>query len=244
MLDYGIKRSTIRRSRYSVRRGDSQAMDHGTSSRALVVDDHPIITDALSTALLSLRVFDGIDKEDSIAAARARLENADQYDLIMLDLHMSDSQGLEALSAMREVFPEVPVVIFSGDESSATVAAAFEHGVHGYIPKSSPMAVVISAIRIVLSGGNYIPPQIASALGLAGSAARVAQDTELQLPRLSPRQRQVLHYLLQGLPNKVIGRRLGMADGTVKAHLNSVYRVFAVNSRAQLILRARELRLL
>jgi DNA-binding NarL/FixJ family response regulator len=60
------------------------------------------------------------------------------------------------------------------------------------------------------------------------------------LPSLSPRQREVMHYVLQGLPNKVIGKRLGMADGTVKTHLNTIYRVFAVNSRAQLILKARE----
>jgi DNA-binding NarL/FixJ family response regulator len=63
-------------------------------------------------------------------------------------------------------------------------------------------------------------------------------------PTLSPRQREVMHNVLQGLPNKVIGRRLNMADGTVKSHLNTVYRMFGVNSRAQLILKAREMGLI
>lgn len=215
------------------------------ASRALIVDDHPIVTDALATALLSLRVVDQVDKEASIAAATNRLRCADDYDLVMLDLHLSDSDGLSAMLTLREQFPEVPVVIFSGDETSETVAAAFEHGVQGYIPKSSPMPVVVNAIRIVLSGGNYIPPQAARMLGFESRPTPAAIGSSgSALPSLSPRQRQVLHCLLQGLPNKVIGRRLEMADGTVKSHLNSIYRLFSVNSRAQLILKARDLGLL
>jgi DNA-binding NarL/FixJ family response regulator len=215
------------------------------TSRALIVDDHPIITDALSTALVSLRVVEHVDKEMTIAAAMDRLRTSDAYDLVMLDLHLSDADGLQAMQLLRDRFPELPMIIFSGDESSATVAAAFEQGVQGYIPKSSPMPVVVNAIRIVLSGGNYIPPQAARMMGFEtkpGPARAAAEATAL--PSLSPRQRQVLHCLLQGLPNKVIGTRLEMADGTVKSHLNGIYRLFAVNSRAQLILKAREVGLI
>jgi DNA-binding NarL/FixJ family response regulator len=217
-----------------------QTEEKATESRALIVDDHPIITDALASALLSLRVFDAIDKESSMAAAIGRMESAVSYNLVMLDLHLSDAHGPETLTNLREHFPEVPIIIFSADESASTVTAAFEQGVQGYIPKSTPMPVVVNAIRTVLSGGNYIPPQ---AVGMLGYAAKptAGRGTEMPatLPSLSPRQRQVLHYLLQGLPNKTIGRRLDMADGTVKSHLNGIYRMFAVNSRAQLILKAR-----
>ena len=210
-------------------------------SRALIVDDHPIITDALSAALLSLHIFDGVDKESSLAAASLRLKDAGSYDLVMLDLHLTDANGIEAMESLREGFPGVPVIIFSADDSSATITAAFEHGVQGYIPKSAPMTVVVNAIRIVLSGGNYIPPQAIRMLGFEARTmpANVGSEAIL-LPSLSPRQREVMHYVLQGLPNKVIGKRLSMADGTVKTHLNTIYRVFAVNSRAQLILKARE----
>jgi DNA-binding NarL/FixJ family response regulator len=210
-------------------------------SRALIVDDHPIITDALSAALLSLHIFDGVDKESSLAAASLRLKDAGNYDLVMLDLHLTDANGMEAMESLREGFPGVPVIIFSADDSSATITTAFEHGVQGYIPKSAPMTVVVNAIRIVLSGGNYIPPQAIRMLGFEARTMPANPGSEATpLPSLSPRQREVMHYVLQGLPNKVIGKRLSMADGTVKTHLNTIYRVFAVNSRAQLILKARE----
>jgi DNA-binding NarL/FixJ family response regulator len=211
-------------------------------SRALVVDDHPIVTESLAAALISLRVFEGIDKESSLAAASARLQQASNYDLVMLDLHLTDAHGVEAMLSLRESFPGVPIIIFSADESSATITAAFEHGVQGYIPKSAPMPIIVNAIRIVLSGGTYIPPQAVRMLGFEPRTTPDISAAEAAvLPSLSPRQREVMHYLLQGLPNKLIGRRLAMADGTVKSHLNSIYRMFAVNSRAQLILKAREL---
>lgn len=214
-------------------------------SRALIVDDHPIITDSLGAALISLRILDRIDKESSLAAAAERLRDASAYDLVILDLHLTDAQGVDAMLTLRESFPSVPVVIYSADDSSASITAAFENGVQGYILKSDPMTVVISAIRIVLSGGNYIPPQAVRMLGYEPRPVPNAPASEsVQLPSLSPRQREVLHYLLQGLPNKVIGRRLSMADGTVKSHLNTIYRMFAVNSRAQLILKARSLALI
>lgn len=215
------------------------------TSRALIVDDHPIITESLSAALVSLKIFDAIDKESTLAAAADRLKEASNYDLVMLDLHLSDAHGVDAMLSMKEAFPSVPVIIFSADESSATITQAFEQGVQGYIPKSSPMTVVINAIRVVLSGGNYIPPQAVRMLGFEPRAVPNQPAAETRaLPSLSPRQREVMHYLLQGLPNKVIGRRLTMADGTVKSHLNTIYRMFSVNSRAQLILKARDLGLI
>jgi DNA-binding NarL/FixJ family response regulator len=215
------------------------------TARALVVDDHPIVMDALSAALISLRVFTVIDKEETLAGAIARLRINPDYRLVLLDVHLDDATGLDLMREMREQYPDVPVVIFSGDRSVSTMAAAFEQGVQGYIPKSSPMPVVVNAIRVVLGGGAYLPPQIAQSLHI-GLRDRVANPgvSDPLVPSLSPRQQQVMHYLLQGLPNKVIAARLDMADGTVKSHLSTIYRVFLVNSRAQLILRAQHLGLI
>lgn len=218
-----------------------------TRPKALVVDDHPIVTDALGTALVSLGVFREIDKESSVAAALERLRGDSQYGLILLDLHMSDSSGLDALHAIRSQVPDVRVVIFSGESGTATVIAAFEGGAHGFIPKNSPMPVVIGAIRMVVEGGLYIPREVIASIGVMSPPA--SPDGAQPAPgdrttQLTARQRDVLTQVLQGVPNKVIATRLDMAEGTVKAHLSSIYRTFAVSNRARLIIAARSLNLL
>jgi DNA-binding NarL/FixJ family response regulator len=231
-----------------VAHADTQRMKQAATSEghsALIVDDHPIVADALAAALLSLNVLSSIDRLTAMADALRLLQSGAPYDLVILDLHLTDTEGLESLLVLREHFPEIPVVIFSADESSQTIVAAFEKGIQGYVPKSTPMAQVINDIRYVLSGGTHVPSQAMGILGYKPNpiVTRVIERSTT-VPSLSPRQRQVLHYSLQGLPNKTVGRRLDMADGTVKSHLNTIYRLFAVNNRAQLILRARELGLI
>jgi DNA-binding NarL/FixJ family response regulator len=159
-----------------------------------------------------------------------------------VDLHLGDADGRESLLRMREDFPDVPALVFSGDESFENISMAFECGARGYVTKSSPMGVLNHAVQLVLAGSSYIPPQAVSVLGkwesLPGAEAATGDIAQL---RLSGRQDQVFRLLLQGMPNKVIASRLSMAEGTVKAHLNTVFRVLGVRTRVEAILRAREL---
>ena len=209
--------------------------------RALVVDDHPIVADAMATAINAMRVFERVDSAGSLADACRLLEENPVCNLAVFDLHLGDSEGRETLLRLREQFPDVPVLIFSGDDSLDSITMAFECGARGYVTKSSPMNVVNNAIRLVLSGSSYVPPQAMQMLGFTlpeqGSAVRF----EAPALQLSGRQQQVLRLLLQGMPNKVIGARLSMAEGTVKAHLNTVFRVLGVRTRVEAILRARQL---
>jgi DNA-binding NarL/FixJ family response regulator len=210
--------------------------------KALLVDDHPLVLNALTTALTSLQTFDCIDRELNLSQAMEQLERTSDYDLILLDLHMSDAAGAEAVVRLREAHPDMPVVIFSGDESVETIHAAFDHGVLGYIPKRTPVPQIINAIKVVLEGGSYIPPDFMRALGFEPpETRRRSKPPEPAVPTLTPRQEQVFAYLLQGMPNKVIADRLGMAEGTVKAHLFTIYRLFGASSRAQVILKASQL---
>jgi DNA-binding NarL/FixJ family response regulator len=217
-------------------------MDAG-SARALVVEDNPIVSGPLSLALKAMRIFSTVDVVDTLAAAQQALRERD-YRFVILDLHLRDASVLDALEALRDEFPDTPTVIFSGDESVATMANAFEYGIRGYIPKSTPTPVVASAIRMILAGGSYIPEHAAAALGIRAPGNVVASVRDEPLHALTPRQQEVFRALLEGLPNKVIGARLGMADGTVKAHMNTIYRSLGVRNRAQAILRARELGLI
>lgn len=210
--------------------------------RALLVDDHGVVVEALTAALRAMRVFNQIDSASSFAQAQALLAANPKCDLAILDLDLSDTQGSATLSAFREAFPDVPVVVFSAESSLQTITQAFECGARGYVPKRSSMSTVTAAIRVVLDGNAYVPPEAISIITATPSAIGqpIGNARPQQLP-LTGRQLQVFRLLLEGKSNKVIAARLDMAEGTAKAHLNTVFRVLGVRTRVEAILRAREM---
>jgi len=223
-------------------------MSDNGGARALLIDDHPLVMDAMASALMAMRVFASTEKMCSLRDAIKCLDVDADYALVIADLHMGDSDGIESVMTLRERFPDLAVVVFSGDDRVETITAAFEAGVRGYITKDSPLEVLINAIKLVMAGGCYLPVHAAHILGFEPRPPLVGQSNAQkhggELDALTQRQRQVFQLLLLGIPNKVIARRLDMAEGTVKTHLNTVYRVIGVNNRAQAILRASELGLL
>ena len=215
------------------------------SVRALLVDDHPVIRSALVTSLVSLGVFESVDTADCFNKLIEMLEHDASYQLLILDLSLADIGGSQGVAHVREHYPDMPVMVFSGSDSIDIIAECFEFGVQGFVFNSAPMQVFANAIRIVLAGGVYIPPEAASLMGIAPPesprAGSCAQEIIIQF---TPRQREVFDQLMQGVPNKIIARRLNMAEGTVKAHLRGVYQMLRVNSRAQAILKSRQLQLI
>lgn len=209
--------------------------------RALLVDDHHIVTDALRTSVPALGLFDEIETASSLAEAQTRLEANPNFKLAILDLHLADASGRGTLEGIRERYPDIPVLVFSGDANLENITMAFECGARGYVTKTSPVNVVDQAIRIVLAGGLYIPPDAAQILGLPQASPPPAAMAPASALRLSGRQQDVFKLLLQGMPNKVIAWKLGIAEGTAKAHLNTVYRTLGVRTRVEAILRAKQL---
>jgi len=120
-------------------------------------------------------------------------------------------------------------VVVSADEDPVQVSALLGLGVAGYVPKSDPPAVIVSAVRLVLAGGTYVPPRLLAAGAGAGDEA----------PELTPRQLEVLRLLAQGLPNKAIANALGVSEGTVKVHLIAVFRALNVRNRTAAVLAAK-----
>ena len=213
--------------------------------RALIVDDHPIIRDALVTSLITLDVFDDVETCESLQQTMDRLESNADYQLLILDLSLTDTTGTGGMVTIREKYPDIPGVIFSGNDSTDTIAEAFEWGVHGFVSKSSPMQVVVNALQIVLAGSSYIPPSAVQMMGYEPAEERNGKSAAEPEPvHLTPKQEQVFHQLMLGVPNKVIAKRLDLAEGTVKAHLHSIYKTLRAKSRAQAILRARQLQLI
>lgn len=191
-----------------------------------LADDHPIMRSALASALAALGAPRFVEASDA-ASTLAMLDAHPDLDLLLVDLRMPGANGIETIRALRARAPQVPVVVVSADEDPTHVAALLALGVSGYVPKSEPPAVIVSAVRLVLAGGTYVPPRL-----LAGNGSGQPK------PDLTPRQAEVLRLLAQGLPNKSIANALGVSEGTVKVHLIAVFRTLNVRNRTAAVLAA------
>lgn len=220
--------------------------------RLVVVDDHALIREGVAGLLR--RAWG--DAELVLAASCEQAMDAaaegEEPDLVLLDLQLPGLSGLEALRAWRTHHAAVPVVVLSADRSPAMVRAALAAGAAGFVPKSTSNEVLVAAVRLVLDGGRYLPPELLDAgpgavaapqaLAVEATPAADARDPTADLG-LSPRQLDVLRCVARGASNKVICRELGLAERTVKAHLSAVFRALNVSSRTQAAIVASRLQL-
>lgn len=196
-----------------------------------LADDHPIVRAALKEALSALGEGTRFVEAGDAASAIGLVTSHEQLDLMLLDLHMPGVAGTATVRAVRTSAPALPLAVVSADEDPAVVADLLRLGVCGFIPKSDSASVIVSAVRLILAGGTYVPPR------LVGSAAPAANGEGAGLG-LTGRQLDVLHLLGRGLPNKLIARELGITEGTVKVHLLAVFRALNVRNRTAAVLAA------
>ena len=216
--------------------------------KVLVVDDHALIRQGMRPILQQLgnpgeEVM--IIEAGSYTEALDRIAANTDLDLVLLDLRMPDVSGFAALADIEERHPQVPIVVMTGEEDPRLVREAFDQGALGFIPKSSPPAVILAALRLVLSGGTYVPPQIMT-------TPNTPPHLQAQVPHagfalaadrlgITPRQTDVLALLLAGKSNKVISRELALAEGTVKNHVAAVLKALDVDTRVQAVIAAARL---
>jgi len=205
----------------------------------LIVDDHPLFRTGLKALLYEL----DSNIETAEAATLGEVchlgEMGNIFDLVLLDMNLPDGNGLDVLRRAKEVFDASLVVIMSATEDPHLIRSAIDMGACGYIPKTTNPAVTVNALRLVLAHGIYLPLNILQ--GMGGDGATFTKELECSQPSLSERQLAVLQRLLQGKPNKIIARELAIAEGTVKAHLASIYQVLNVATRSQAMARAHQL---
>lgn len=223
--------------------------------RALIVDDHPLFREGLKTLLAGLcpelEAHEAASVSEALDMAQAvQISGTAEFDLILLDLGLPDCAGLQALEQVKPAFESAAVVVISTDEDPQLIRDALNLGAAGYVPKTTGFEVTKHALQLVLAHGTYLPPgAIRAWAGMPGSPARNDDGGDGRGARdvaasLSDKQWDVLRALMQGKPNKVIARDLGLAEGTVKAHLWAVYQLLGVNTRTQAVYRAHELGLL
>ncbi len=219
--------------------------------KVLLVDDHPLILSALQTVIQGLGDHVNVTGVGSARAARETLQADSDFDLVLLDLQLGDANGFDLLVEFRAAYPALPVVVVSASDRASDVIRSIDQGAMGFVPKRASNETLFEALHMVMSGGIYVPPMnIGAENGFTHAdtasdldvVSREAADSEFQKQPslaslgLTPRQTDVLALLLQGNPNKLIARELGLSVETVKDHVAAVLRALGVSSRTQAVL--------
>ena len=200
----------------------------------VIADDHPLFRGALRQAIGSLMPHARVVEASGMEELQASLGAEKDVDLILLDLLMPGVQGFSGLIYMRAQHPDVPVVIVSANEDPTVIRRAVEFGASGFIPKSLDVDGIGSAIRAVLAGDTWTPPDV----DLSATEDRETTDLIRRLATLTPQQVRVLTMLSEGLLNKQIAYELGVSEATVKAHVSAILDKLGVDSRTQAVIAA------
>lgn len=229
--------------------------------KVLLVDDHPLILSALQTVIRGLGDDVTVVSTAGAGEARRALRESADFDLVLLDLQLGDADGFDVLAELRQKHPALPVVVVSASDRGSDVIRAIDLGAMGYVPKRSSNETLFDALRLVMSGGIYVPPialggtpapaakggdtvpdvmrvqpQVDIAIGEVAPQAGAQAPSALDRIGLTPRQTEVLGKLLQGKPNKIIARELNLSVETVKDHVAAVLRALGVSSRTQAVI--------
>jgi DNA-binding NarL/FixJ family response regulator len=211
--------------------------------RILVVDDHSLIRIGLRHTLAALDdpALEIVEAGSCHEALELAI-SAGPIDLILLDLNLPDVSGFAGVDQFSRAHPDVPLLALSCIDDAATIRAVLQRGAAGYIPKTCLNQVLISALKLVMAGGIYVPPDAvlrpADTLSdrHGGMVAAAPGPLTADGLGLTDRQAEVMGLLAEGRSNKEIARSLNLAATTVKAHVGSVLRALKVQSRTQAIL--------
>lgn len=205
--------------------------------KILVVDDHPLIRQAMAGVLQELRPDTEILDAPHARGLAECLETGGDVSLVLLDLTLPDADGFEVLSGLRRDYPKLPVVVFSADQDRDVILRALQCGALGFVPKSAERAVMLRALELILAGGVYVPPEV---LGTTARRSPPRPTPSLLPSGLTERQAQVLGLMMEGKSNKAICRVLGIAEPTVKNHVTAILRALNATNRTEAVLAASE----
>ena len=200
----------------------------------IIADDHPLFREALKQTLADTVAEVEIAEAGSFDQVVRLLETRDDIDLVMFDLKMPGVQGLSGLLYMRAQYPGVPVVVVSATDEPAMIRRALDLGASGFIPKSSTVEEMQFAVKTVLGGDIWWPPD----LDRDAPGDLEAADLAHRFTALTPQQVRVLMMLREGLLNKQIAYQLGVSEATIKAHVSAILQKLNVESRTQAVILA------
>ena len=219
----------------------------------LVIDDHPLILHALRSLVQQLWEHVEVVTAADAQAARDALGAGTEFDIALLDLQLGTDDGFTLLEELRNAYPELPIVVVAASDSRDDVMRAIDLGAMGFVPKCTSNEVLMSALKMVLSGGIYLPSSVMRSSSPRSSGPHGTfqhWDERLEIDRaaaavasldLTPRQKEVLALLLRGQSNKLIARALNLSVETIKDHVAAVLRTLNVSSRTQAVVAVSQL---
>ncbi len=202
--------------------------------RILVIDDHPLFREAMRAAIESAYEDVQVLEAETHKEGLAVLDEDAKLDLVMLDLNVPDTEGYFGLADLRARFPRLPVTVVSGHEEPRVIKDVMSHGALGFIPKSTRKPDLVEAVKKVLDGEIYLPPDYREPEETPGEMER--SELLEKLATLTPQQLRVLNMLRDGLLNKQIAYELDVGETTVKAHVSEILRKLGVYSRTQVVI--------
>jgi len=209
--------------------------------KILAVDDHALIRAGLCTILEGAESVLIFVEAGNGEIAKQRLAEHPDIELVLLDLHLPDCDGFELLADFQKEYPALPVVVLSADVDAETVTHAIDAGASGFVPKTSVNELLVSALRLVLAGGVYVPREALRHQENSPAAHKPNSPRGIETLGLTDRQLDVLARLLEGKSNKQICRELDLAEATVKVHVRAILRALNANSRTEAVVAASKL---
>lgn len=195
----------------------------------LLADDHTLFRESLSLALVRLNdstsnIIQAESGEKALEAAQSEAE----LDLILLDLDMPGMGGLKVIQMLLDIHPSTPIVMISANEDLKSINTALANGAKGFIPKTTSAEITLSALRLVLSGGIYLPSQLMQTSPTLTNP--MAKDA-----LLTTRQIEVLRLLQKGTQNKNIAFELDLSPSTIKVHIRRIFTALGARNRTEAV---------
>ncbi|WP_321396366.1 response regulator transcription factor [Emcibacter sp.] len=204
----------------------------------IIADDHPLFRTALQQAIGQAFGDCRIHEAGTLDDLQQLLESIQTPDFLLLDLQMPGTFGYSGLIFIREHYPELPIVIVSGNDGTSTIHQCLNYGAAGFIAKSLSLPEMSEALKTV-DGGQVWIPETARNSHPAPDPGK--QDVARILGSLTPQQYRVLSYMAQGLLNKQIAYEMDLSISTVKAHMTSILKKFGMFRRTQIVAAMKQL---
>ena len=214
-----------------------------TALKILIVDDHDLFVDGMCHILKKLADTLEITRSNNAEKTIELLESGMEYDLILIDLAMPGMNGMSILQRMHEKNIWLPIVVVSAEDNPNVIREALNAGALGFIPKIHNSQQMLSALRSILDGDIYVPPEIQKQIETAGThrlPQEAASNYALKNSGISQRQYDVLKLLAQGYSNKQIATAMFLTEHTVKAHMSALFKCLHAANRTECVKTAYE----